>query len=463
MSQLLTGNREIAYNLDGKQDFIYSEMMKKFEALSDHVKRLDGQFANNAVNIRREKGFLPRKTDINPKSNVNAVTLRSGRQLNQNVKEGITIDEFVGIKHAEKDDSHPILVDTPKYNTILFPETEDTDQGDELEEQNSDLGENEVQSEDEESDARHQHNINRHPKDAATKGFETTEHHVMMVGEDISAEILGNKPAKLQDPGSFVLDCNIHSGRFQRSLCDLGSSVNLMPYSVAKALGLTEFKPTKITLILADRSVRVPEGILEDVPIKINDCVIPADFVILKYEKEPKDPLTFHRSNRCMMSDFTYMIEDFMEVFMDDFSVYGSDFTSCLNNLFKVLAICEAKNLVLNREKCRFMVNDGIVLGHKVSAAGIEVDRAKIEVMTSLPAPTNVKDIRSFLWHAGFYRRFIKDFRKIARPLTELLCKEVKFEFTPECLEAFKEIKSALVSAPIFVEKGQKAARYLLC
>ncbi|KAF8107195.1 hypothetical protein N665_0125s0023 [Sinapis alba] len=114
-----------------------------------------------------------------------------------------------------------------------------------------------------------------------------------------------------------------------------------------------------------------------------------------------------------------------MEVFMEDFSVYGSDFTSCLNNLCKVLARCEEKNLVLNWEKCHFMVNNRIVLGHKVSAAGIEVDRAKIELMTSLPVPTNVKDIRSFLGHAGFYRRFIKDFSKSSRTLTALLCKEV--------------------------------------
>ena len=71
------------------------------------------------------------------------------------------------------------------------------------------------------------------------------------------------------------------------------------------------------------------------------------------------------------------------------------------------------------------MVNVGIVLGHKVSAAGIEVDRAKIEVITGLPAPTNVKDVKSFLRNTGFYRRFIQDFRKIARPLTSLLCKEV--------------------------------------
>ena len=75
------------------------------------------------------------------------------------------------------------------------------------------------------------------------------------------------------------------------------------------------------------------------------------------------------------------------------------------------------------------MVNDGIVRGHKVFAAGIEVDQAKIEVMIGLPAPTNVKDVRSFLGHAGFYRRFIQDFSKISRPLTSLLCKEVKFDF----------------------------------
>jgi len=72
------------------------------------------------------------------------------------------------------------------------------------------------------------------------------------------------------------------------------------------------------------------------------------------------------------------------------------------------------------------MVQDGIVLGHKISEHGIEVDRAKIEVMTSLQAPDNVKAVRSFFGHAGFYRRFIKDFSKIARPLTALLCKEVK-------------------------------------
>jgi len=149
------------------------------------------------------------------------------------------------------------------------------------------------------------------------------------------------------------------------------------------------------------------------------------------------------------MSIFTDMIEDIMEVFMDDFSVYGSLFEDCLENLYKVLARCEEKHLVLNWEKCHFRVQDGIVLGHRISEYGIEADRAKIEVMTSLQALDNLKAVRSFLGHAGFYRRFIKDFSKIARPLTSLLCKEVKFEFTQECHDAFQQIKQALISAPI--------------
>ena len=95
------------------------------------------------------------------------------------------------------------------------------------------------------------------------------------------------------------------------------------------------------------------------------------------------------------------------------------------------------------------MVREGIVLGHRVSERGIEVDRAKIEVIEQLPPPTNVKGVRSFLGHAGFYRRFIKDFSQIAHPLTNLLAKDAPFDFNDECLDAFYFLKKALVSAPI--------------
>ncbi|XP_019091103.1 PREDICTED: uncharacterized protein LOC109128711 [Camelina sativa] len=134
---------------------------------------------------------------------------------------------------------------------------------------------------------------------------------------------------------------------------------------------------------------------------------------------------------------------------MDDFSVYGDSFSPCLANLCRILKRCEETNQVLNWEKCHFMVEEGIVHCHKISEKGIEVDKAKMEVMVQLQPPKTVKDIRSFLGHAGFYRRFIKDFSKIARPLTRLLCKEPEFNFDEKCLKAFKEIKAALISAAI--------------
>ncbi|GJS61711.1 reverse transcriptase domain-containing protein [Tanacetum coccineum] len=138
-------------------------------------------------------------------------------------------------------------------------------------------------------------------------------------------------------------------------------------------------------------------------------------------------PGTFQR---CMVAIFHDMIEKTMEVFMDDFSVFGDSFSSCLSHLDKMLQRCEDTNLVLNWEKCHFMVKEGIVLGHKISKSGIEVDKAKVDVIAKLPHPTTVKGIRSFLGHAGFYRRFIQDFSKIARPMTHLLEKETPFIFS---------------------------------
>ncbi|KAF8117952.1 hypothetical protein N665_0007s0001 [Sinapis alba] len=129
----------------------------------------------------------------------------------------------------------------------------------------------------------------------------------------------------------------------------------------------------------------------------------------------------------------------------------------------RVLRRCKEKDLVLNWKKYHFKVKDGIVLGHKISKKGIEVDKAKIEVMTSLHPPDSVKGIRSFLGHAGFYMRFIQDFSKIARPLTRLLCKDTKFYFNNECLEAFHTIKVALVSAPIVQPLDWKLPLEVMC
>ena len=126
-----------------------------------------------------------------------------------------------------------------------------------------------------------------------------------------------------------------------------------------------------------------------------------------------------------------------MEIFMDDFLVYGSSFEDCLKNLETVLRRCQDKNLALNWEKCHFMLTEGVVLGHKIFVVGLEVDQAKIAVIKTFMSPTTVKGIRSFPGHAGFYRRFIKDFSKISRPLCRLLEKYVNFDFDESCRSAF--------------------------
>ncbi|KAK8996708.1 hypothetical protein V6N11_020207 [Hibiscus sabdariffa] len=142
-------------------------------------------------------------------------------------------------------------------------------------------------------------------------------------------------------------------------------------------------------------------------------------------------PATFQR---CMLAIFSDMVEEFLEVFMDDFSVSGETFDSCLGNLAKVL-----------------------------KRKGIEVDKAKVEVIEKLPPPTNVKGIRSFLGHAGFCRRFIKDFSKISKPMCNLLHQNQPFVFDKECQSAFEELKMRLISAPVVVPPDWTSPFELMC
>ena len=118
-------------------------------------------------------------------------------------------------------------------------------------------------------------------------------------------------------------------------------------------------------------------------------------------------PATFQR---CMMAIFVDLIENIMEVFMDNFFIFGNSFQNCLDNLRVVLQRCKEKSVVLNWEKCHSVVKEGIVLEHLISSKGLEVDQAKITTVRTLVPPTTMRGIRSFLGHSGFYRRFTKDF-----------------------------------------------------
>ena len=157
-------------------------------------------------------------------------------------------------------------------------------------------------------------------------------------------------------------------------------------------------------------------------------------------------PVTFQW---CMTEIFSNFLGDSLKVFMDDFSVFGNNFESCLAHLTKILEVYVRKPLVLSWEKSHFMVREEVVLRRIVSGKGLEVDKAKIEVIQNLPLPVTVRDLRSFLGHAGFYQRFIQDFMKVSKPLTTLLCKDKSFIMEEEGKRAFVVLKQALIEALI--------------
>ncbi|XP_073030701.1 uncharacterized protein [Primulina eburnea] len=369
-------------------------------------------------------------------------------------------------------------------------------------------------------------------------------------------------------------------------------------------LDLGEVKPTTITLQLADRSLTYPRGIVEDVLVKVDKFIFPADFVILDMEEDQDSPLIFgrpflapgkalidvHKGEltlrvggeavifniykaikgndedfprhicyaflgekstypviissslnldekekllrvlRKFKTAFGWSISDIKEIspticmnriLMEELYAPYVDHQRRLNPAMKevvknevlkllnvgviyaisdsswvspvqvvpkkggmtvvknendelistrivtgwrmVIQRCQEKNLVLNWEKCHFMVQEGTVLGHKVSSKGLEVDKAKVVAIENLPPPKNIKGIRSFLGHAGFYRRFIKDFSKITKPLCNLLEKESNFIFDDDCLQAFEKIKKALVTTPIMIVPYWKEPFELMC
>ncbi|GKC94423.1 reverse transcriptase domain-containing protein, partial [Tanacetum coccineum] len=126
-----------------------------------------------------------------------------------------------------------------------------------------------------------------------------------------------------------------------------------------------------------------------------------------------------------------------MEVFLDDFSVFGNSFKNCLSRVDKML--------------------------QRFPKKGIEVDKAKVDVIAKLPHPTTVKGVRSFLGHDGFYRRFIKDFSKMSRPMTHLLEKNIPVIFSDECIQSFQMLKKKLTEALILIAPNWDLPFELMC
>ncbi|XP_008229105.1 PREDICTED: uncharacterized protein LOC103328489 [Prunus mume] len=482
-------------------------------------------------------------------------------------------------------------------------------------------------------------------KELCTNKRRFDDQETVALNEEVSAVLQRKLPPKLKDAGSFTIPCVVGGKEFGRALCDLGASINLMPYSVYESLDLGELKETKVVIQLADRSNRYPKGLLEDVLVQVNELIFPADFFVLEMEHDPMPtalPLIlgrpFLRTARTKIDvyDGTLTMEidgESVKFRIFDAMRYPSDFASCFSidkfDYFKVLvhsitrgtlnysehieeeliqivaaleslspirgksssyfislptsnektfpSVIQAPKLELKpipkHLKYAFLGEDEtlpviissqltteeeeklirVLKDHKTAIAwsiadikginpatcmhrilleegakptreaqrrlnplmmevvkkeviklldvgiiypisdskwvspvqvvpkrsgvtivkneanelvptrGIEVDKSKVELVSSLPLPTTVREVRSFLGHAGFYRRFIKDFSRISRPLCRLLQKDATFDMNEECVVAFNKLKELLSTAPVIMPPDWSLPFELMC
>ncbi|XP_010248084.1 PREDICTED: uncharacterized protein LOC104591013 [Nelumbo nucifera] len=207
----------------------------------------------------RVQGTLPSDTEENPREQVQIITLRSGKELqevqnkaNEEGKMGATLEtEKNEEEQSDSKNEKNALTQMPHYAKFLK----------EILANKRKLG------------------------DVAT----------VSLNKECSAILLNKMPQKLKDPGSFTIPCTIGSLKINKALCDLGASINLMPYSVFKKLGLGEPQPTRVALQLADRSLKHPRGIIEDVLVKVDKFIFPIDFIVLDMEEDVDVPLIIGR------------------------------------------------------------------------------------------------------------------------------------------------------------------------
>ncbi|KAH9727218.1 hypothetical protein KPL70_008578 [Citrus sinensis] len=376
------------------------------------------------------------------------------------------------------------------------------------------------------------------------------ENQMGQLATTMSSRSQGSLPSNTEDPRrERAKNTAKYAGK---ALCDLGASINLMPLSVFKQLGIEECKPTTVTLQLADRSHAYPEGKIEDVLVKVDKFIFPVDFIVLNFEADKEVPIILgrpflatgktlidvHKRELTMRVNDQQVTFNVLEAMRNPDEVEDCNFLSvvdfvvadkmdrCYSKAFdKVntfddveeenvatiqidwmeekqsdrhtmfiehlnLSDREVKitlpsiesphslelKLLPSHLKYAYLgqnntlpviisstLDAGIVLGHKVSKDGIEVDKAKIEVIDKLPPPTSVKRIRSFLGHVGFYRRFIKDFSKVAKPLCSLLEHDKPFFFDKECHQAFGELKKALITTLVIISPDWTLPFELMC
>ncbi|XP_050890327.1 uncharacterized protein LOC127095720 [Lathyrus oleraceus] len=310
------------------------------------------------------------------------------------------------------------------------------------------------------------------------KKFEDNETY--MLTTKCNSTIQNNMPPKLKDPSSFSIPCVIEKLIIGKALCGLGANVSLMPLSTCKKLNLGELRPTKMSLQLANHSVKFPigrpflatAGTIIDVKkgkltFEVREEKV--EFILAQFLQVPSiedSCCLLDVIDKCVKEierePFKYIevlkgYSGFFQIPIHPDDQENTTFT-CPYGMFAYrrmsFGLCNAPATF---QRCMISIfadfiddiMEGIVLGHVVSDRGIKLDKAKIEIIENLQPPKTVREICSFLGHTDFYQRLIKVFSKITKPLTGLLVKDDEFIFDEDCLKAFEHLKNALITVPI--------------
>ncbi|XP_075499743.1 uncharacterized protein LOC142538271 [Primulina tabacum] len=230
----------------------------------------------------QNRGQFPSNTEVNPKEQCKAVTLRSGKELEVQIpKDRVESEKTVEERKNEESKTEVEVERPPVYKpTLPYPQRFKKKK---LDDQFAKFLE-----------IFKKIHINI-PFADALEQMPNYEFETVNLTEECSAILQKKLPQKLKDPGSFTIPCFIGGSKCSKALCDLGASINLMPFSIYRELELGEVKPTTVTLQLADRSLTYPRGIVEDVLVKVDKFIFPADFVILDMEEDHDAPLIFGR------------------------------------------------------------------------------------------------------------------------------------------------------------------------
>jgi hypothetical protein len=291
--------------------------------LKQFMTQTDAIFQNQAASIRnlevqigqlsnlintRPQGALPSQTEINPREQVQAVTLRSGKELIEPMKKEPTQAESKEEKGSSTRQQALPSAEKVKTTSKLFPENPppyvpplpfpQRFQKLQIEKQFEKFLEvfKKLHINIPFADALAQMpSYFKFMKEILSNKRKLEDFETVALTEECSAILQKKLPPKLRDPGSFTIPCTIGNSYIGKALCDLGASVNLMPLSVYKNLGLGEAKPTTVSLQLADRSITYPRGIIEDVLVKVDKFIFPADFIVLDMEEDQEIPIILGR------------------------------------------------------------------------------------------------------------------------------------------------------------------------